>query len=318
MLPGCTTRRDSGTSVQAAIARAEKLGDQEKPASIPLAGGLARALVLDAELVGLLWAAQPDWATDDLDRRLTAIAGLFEQFAYLAKANRTLAQETLERYREINLLYGMQEAIGTQLDMDQIANLVLNESIRVIKAQSGVVLLTGPEGGDDLTPPTFTVQARLGQVAPAERYPFSDTLAGWVAAEHRAAIVNQVADDSRCGPIDRHAQSMLCVPLTVGGGQSPDGKVLGAISLYDKLGGDIFTASDQKLLIALASQSAIAIETARAVQIREERLKQQIRQLRIEIDEIRKERQVAEITETDYFARLQSNAEQMRREFEEF
>lgn len=49
------------------------------------------------------------------------------------------------------------------------------------------------------------------------------------------------------------------------------------------------------------------------VQAREQRLKQQIQQLRIEIDEVKKARQVAEITETDYFSQLQKRANELRR-----
>jgi C4-dicarboxylate-specific signal transduction histidine kinase len=48
------------------------------------------------------------------------------------------------------------------------------------------------------------------------------------------------------------------------------------------------------------------------VQAREERLKRQVEELRIEIDEAKKARQVAEITETDYFQRLREHAREMR------
>jgi CheY-like chemotaxis protein len=51
---------------------------------------------------------------------------------------------------------------------------------------------------------------------------------------------------------------------------------------------------------------------AREVQAREQRLKQEVQQLRIEIDEARTARQVAEITETDYFQDLQRKADQLR------
>ena len=51
---------------------------------------------------------------------------------------------------------------------------------------------------------------------------------------------------------------------------------------------------------------------AREVHAREQRLKQEVQQLRIEIDESRTARQVAEITETDYFQDLQSKADQLR------
>jgi CheY-like chemotaxis protein len=49
------------------------------------------------------------------------------------------------------------------------------------------------------------------------------------------------------------------------------------------------------------------------VYAREQRLKQQVQQLRVEIDEARKARQVAEITETDYFQTLQQKAQNLRR-----
>jgi HAMP domain-containing protein len=48
------------------------------------------------------------------------------------------------------------------------------------------------------------------------------------------------------------------------------------------------------------------------VQAREQRLKQEVQQLRIEIDETRTARQVAEITETDYFRDLQRKADRLR------
>jgi DNA-binding response OmpR family regulator len=50
----------------------------------------------------------------------------------------------------------------------------------------------------------------------------------------------------------------------------------------------------------------------REVQAREERLKQEVRQLRVEIDEGRKARQVAEITETDYFQQLKVRAQELK------
>src|SRR5919112_154129 len=51
---------------------------------------------------------------------------------------------------------------------------------------------------------------------------------------------------------------------------------------------------------------------AREVQAREQHLEQEVQQLRIEIDETRTARQVAEITETDYFRDLQRKANRLR------
>ena len=51
---------------------------------------------------------------------------------------------------------------------------------------------------------------------------------------------------------------------------------------------------------------------AREVYAREQRLKQQLQELRIEIDEVKKAQQVAEITETDYFRELSEKAQRLR------
>jgi CheY-like chemotaxis protein len=51
---------------------------------------------------------------------------------------------------------------------------------------------------------------------------------------------------------------------------------------------------------------------AREVQAREQRLKEQVQELRIQIDESKKAREVAEITENEYFQQLQSKARRLR------
>jgi hypothetical protein len=49
------------------------------------------------------------------------------------------------------------------------------------------------------------------------------------------------------------------------------------------------------------------------VRAREERLRAEVRELRIEIDESRQAQRVAEITDTDYFRSLRGRAADLRR-----
>jgi two-component system cell cycle response regulator len=63
---------------------------------------------------------------------------------------------------------------------------------------------------------------------------------------------------------------------------------------------------------ALGQLARVFSRMAREVYAREQRLKQQVQQLRIELDEARQARQVAEITETDYFQQLQARAHDLR------
>ena len=54
-------------------------------------------------------------------------------------------------------------------------------------------------------------------------------------------------------------------------------------------------------------------QMGREVQAREQRLQKQVLQLKIEIDESRKKKQVAEVTETEYFQELQQRARDLRK-----
>jgi CheY-like chemotaxis protein len=63
---------------------------------------------------------------------------------------------------------------------------------------------------------------------------------------------------------------------------------------------------------ALGQLARVFQRMAREVRAREERLQRQVHELRIEVDEAKRARQVAEITGTDYFRNLQEQAEQLR------
>ncbi len=63
---------------------------------------------------------------------------------------------------------------------------------------------------------------------------------------------------------------------------------------------------------ALGHLARVFQRMAREVVAREQRLKQQLLELRIEIDEAKKAREVAEIIDTDYFRELSNKAAQLR------
>ena len=66
--------------------------------------------------------------------------------------------------------------------------------------------------------------------------------------------------------------------------------------------------SVEQMVEALSTLAVVALEAY----LREQGLRQQVRQLTIEIDEARQAKQVAEITETDYFQQLQAKARRLR------
>jgi len=63
---------------------------------------------------------------------------------------------------------------------------------------------------------------------------------------------------------------------------------------------------------ALGQLARVFQGMAEEVAAREQRLRREVQQLKIEIDEVRAARQVEEITESEYFRRLQQKVDELR------
>jgi GAF domain-containing protein len=263
-------------------------------------GALASPLIVEGELYGILYSSPAAGSLSDV---LCQALGMLLQGALSRKS---LAKETLDRYREINLLYRVHETVGSSLELDEVIVRVLQESIRIIKAEGGSVMLA-----DDLSD-RLSTQGSVGlNVATAEEALINQALSSKVYRTGKPRILNDLDHYVRPGePEGIQLVSLLCAPL-----RSVE-RILGTIILGKTQDHAMFTAGDQKLLAALASQAGIAIANAREVQAREQRLKQQIEALRIEVDEAKKQREVYAITESEYFTDLRENARKMRAEFD--
>ncbi len=115
-----------------------------------------------------------------------------------------------------------------------------------------------------------------------------------------------VAFDKQTG---YRSRSFLTVPLCNQGG-----KVIGVLQLLnarDPGTGDVipFDPGFQPVVESLSTLAAAALE----VYLREEGLRRQIETLHIQIDEAKRARHVSQITESDYFRRLQTRAKELRR-----
>jgi hypothetical protein len=115
-----------------------------------------------------------------------------------------------------------------------------------------------------------------------------------------------MAFDSQTG---YRSTSFLTVPL-----RSNEGRVIGVLQLINATDPDSgavvpFDPGVEPIVQSLSLLAAAAL----GVYVREERLRRQIRELHVTIDEARREKQVAEITETDYFRELERRARELRR-----
>lgn len=89
-------------------------------------------------------------------------------------------------------------------------------------------------------------------------------------------------------------------------------KIIGVIEMISAQANGL-TTDHLRVLESVAVQAAVALQNAQEVQVREAKLRQEIQELRIEIDEAKKTKQVAAITETEYFQHLQSRISDLRK-----
>lgn len=108
--------------------------------------------------------------------------------------------------------------------------------------------------------------------------------------------------------IGYRSKSMLTIPL-----KNMLGEVIGVLQLInakDTQTGEIipFDANIQQMMESFSSLAVAALEAYK----REQALRQEIQQLRIEIDEAKLQQQVQETVETDFFQDLQAKAQDIR------
>ncbi|MGQ0714344.1 MAG: PP2C family protein-serine/threonine phosphatase [Gemmatimonadaceae bacterium] len=170
------------------------------------------------------------------------------------------ASELAERYEEINLLYTISEILGRTVSLEAAAGLILKEISETVGARRASILVHDPER--DVLQPVASLGIVPGDL-PAIRVPDECSVSARVFRERRAMIVEDGANP--CREEERYRRgTMLSVPIMwtpPGGGMQP----LGVVNLSDRASKQPFTAGDQKLIAAIATQIGSAIQNARLV-----------------------------------------------------
>ena len=169
------------------------------------------------------------------------------------------ANELAERYEEINLLYTTSEILGRTVSLEEAAATILHEISETVGARRASILVHD-QGAD-----TLQVVAALGVTAGAPPpIDVSDecSVSATVFRTRRSMIAEDgemLCDQER---LYRNG-AMLSVPIMWTG---PDGsRPLGVVNLSERRSGQPFSAGDQKLVEAIATQIGTAIQNARLV-----------------------------------------------------
>jgi len=158
--------------------------------------------------------------------------------------------------------------LAAELDLEVLLERIVDAAVAVVQASAGSLLIWDALSNDLV----FAVaRGGGGQALIGRRIPAYKGIAGWVLANHRSAIVQQVRQDPRFfGAIDEslgfHTSSLLGVPLVA------KGEAIGVLEVLNKTSNQPFDNQDADLLMALAGQAAVAIKNARLYrQVQEER-----------------------------------------------
>jgi serine phosphatase RsbU (regulator of sigma subunit)/anti-sigma regulatory factor (Ser/Thr protein kinase) len=216
------------------------------PAELLASGnGAVRSYPLAAadQQVGTLFVHDPSDAAGLLAQALhQCLTLLLAQ----AAARRQIAGEALEGYKEINLLYHLSELLDVSLDAPAIAAVVLEESRRAIASDAGTILRwdegrPGDSYGESVAPGVNLDTLARGALAP-------------LLPGDRAMILTDV-------PAASGYAVFLWAPLRM------QSQTMGGILLARRAARPVFTAGDEKLLVTLGREAAIAMQNARLHQV---------------------------------------------------
>ena len=162
--------------------------------------------------------------------------------------NAALREEILCLRQFIDSMQNLMEAVEQPLPETELMELlseVLNNALQTISASDGSLLVLDEDSNELVFVITHGESAKE-QLA-WQRLPPGEGIAGWVAKNRRATIVNDAQADDRFYPaMDRalgfKTQSVLAAPI-IGGG-----RVLGVIEMLNKKDDKLFSVGDQTLL----------------------------------------------------------------------
>jgi sigma-B regulation protein RsbU (phosphoserine phosphatase) len=203
-------------------------------------------------------------------------------------------------------LYTVSRLIGSSIDLQTVLEQVMDAIIELTHAEHGFLMLL-EEGQLSIRVARNFDRETLNKDASG----VSRTVTNRVLETGTAVITTNAQEDTRFSDqesvIAMALSSIMASPLRL------QGKVIGVIYVDNRALKGLFVEDDLQLLDMFGDQAAIAIGNALQVQEREAALKHRISELEIVIDQAKRERQVNEITETDYFKTLRGKITQLRR-----
>lgn len=242
-------------------------------------------------------------------REITNLASVFEQMVLALQ----------HRMNELNSIYAMGQTITANVDYDATLKAVLDAVWSVVNYDGGEIALLK---GSNLAVEAWRGDDGFNNTA-GRKYKLGRGPTGTIAEKKESLLLSTVSDEHDMERTLGHnalgsefigrtnkviINSFLGIPLQIGD------RLIGTLTLVHRDKGH-FTSDDERQLNKLAAQASVAIQNATQVREREQQLKRQIEELKVEIDQAKLTKQIEEVTDSDFFRQLQANAANMRRRF---
>lgn len=222
----------------------------------------------------------------------------------------SIAVQSSSRLRQLQELVRVSTLINSTLNLDEVLEEVMDTVVELTGAERGYLMLRDEKGELDLrTARNWDRETILDNEAI-----FSRGIANTAIEQKQPILTTNAQDDARFAGMQSvlsHAlRSIVCVPLML------REQIIGVLYADNHIGQGVFNPDFLPILGAFANQAAIAIDNARLFsQVKADlhKAEREVQELRIMIDEQKKDSQVREITQSEYFKELEIKARMLRR-----
>jgi len=190
--------------------------------------------------------------------------GLERQVAERTREIGRLLEETRRRLRESEALFRVSQAFASVLDLDELLQVIIDSAVETIDpAEGGVIHILNAASGE-LQPKALSGKA-LGALR-ERKMRIGEGIAGYALEQGKAINVPDVNAEPRFLGLNgnRDLKSLLVVPLIL------SQRRIGILNV-DSERLDAFNEDNERLLMTLGTQAAIAIENARLYEDEQER-----------------------------------------------
>jgi adenylate cyclase len=149
------------------------------------------------------------------------------------------------------------QAINSTLDLDEVLRIVMDNIIRLMKAERGFLMLRNEDGEFTTRVARNWEQESLDQ----SEFAISRTIIQRVVSDGQPVVTTNAQEDPRFGGhesvIIHNLRSILCVPLQV------KGELIGVVYIDNRIHTGIFSDAERDLLTTFTNHAAVALENAR-------------------------------------------------------